>query len=380
MWLLSTWCAKIIKSVISILGKGDGTTLPGHLLLKLFPSLPYQMHFNKGIILISGTNGKTTTSKITAQLLEALGLKVTHNKSGSNLMRGLLSAALLNTDFFGKPKGDIGVFEVDEFSFSEALQFLSPTVVVLLNLSRDQLDRYGETDIIFEKWLSSVEKLSDNSTIICDGSQAEFQRIPEIFAGSIKFFDASPELSDKSNLHGEFNAKNLNAASLILESLGYSRERLLPHISKLSVAYGRGEVISSNGKNYHLFLAKNPASFNNNLDMIEKEYPEIGTFIFALNDNIPDGRDVSWIYDIDSEKLKNVCRQKNVWVTGSRALDLAVRLKYAGVPVVEGNVSSDLKKALFSAPLSMASSDILVLPNYSAMLQIREILTGKKIL
>lgn len=142
------------------------------------------------------------------------------------------------------------------------------------------------------------------------------------------------------------------------------------------MAYGRGEEIPLGKKIFRIFLAKNPASFNNNLDLLIKKEVDAPTLLFVLNDNIPDGRDVSWIYDINPEKLYKACSGKKIFVSGKRYLDMAVRLSYAGIEVERKNLKKNLKAALSETP----GENTIILPNYSAMLDTRKVLTGRKIL
>ncbi len=376
MWLIFTLLAKLITWSVKLTGKGSGYTFPGYLILKIYPNILKRVTYEKGIILISGTNGKTTTTKLITHLITKSGCSVTTNSSGSNLLRGIVTSVLLDTNILGKPRGDYGVFEVDEFNLPVVLSQVTPKVLLLLNLSRDQLDRYGETDIIFEKWKDALSTLKSDALLIADLDQKEFKELPGNFKGKISWFDSASRLLHHTKLLGEFNAKNINAAILALENLGYDKDKLITLLPSFTHAYGRGEFIEKDGKKYQIYLAKNPASFNHNLDLFLLGHLDSTNLVFVLNDNQPDGRDVSWIYDIDREKLAKVCESKRVYVSGTRYLDMAVRLHYAGIIVNEYNIGGDLSNIL-SKP---EGHHITVLPNYSAMLETREILMGRKIL
>jgi UDP-N-acetylmuramyl tripeptide synthase len=186
-------------------------------------------------------------------------------------------------------------------------------------------------------------------------------------------------LIGETTLTGYFNEKNLNAALVSLRNLGIEPEESLKHLADVKLAFGRGEKVSIDGKKVTFYLAKNPASFNNNLDFI-KDHLDCDTLVFALNDNIPDGRDVSWIYDINPEKISLVCENKNIYVTGKRSLDLAIRLKYANVKFSENQVCENLPLILKQVISDARSKNIVVFPNYSAMLDCRKVLLGRKIL
>src|SRR3989344_5118537 len=157
MFFIYSLLAKLIRAFVLLLNRGSGFSLPGYVLLKLNPSIlsSSRIKFKKGLILISGTNGKTTTAKLITHVLNSNGLKVIHNDTGSNLLRGIVSAVFMNTSL-------LGGFEADEFALPALLNYFKPSVLVLLNLSRDQLDRYGEVDIIFDIWREAVSKLSSS--------------------------------------------------------------------------------------------------------------------------------------------------------------------------------------------------------------------------
>ena len=378
---------KIINRLISTFRLGSGHTWPGHVALKLYPNIlsDYRIKFKKGVVVVSGTNGKTTTSKIITHVLTAEGLKVVSNSTGANLLNGVVSAVLLQIPLFGAYSLDIAVFEVDEFALPIVLQHVSPTVLVLLNLSRDQLDRYGETDTIADRWTEAARGLLASSTLVYLDSQAELKMVASVFPGRALGFGEEGNLADlsKIGLYGRFNTQNLNAALTVCSIFGINKDRVLKSLGDFNAAYGRGEVLLYNNRNFHIFLAKNPASFNNNLEMFvsSRNLSRANNVLVVLNDNIPDGRDVSWIYDINVGLIKKAFQNtSNLFVSGTRCLDMAVRLKYAGISVLEKDIFINLNDAISRIYSENISGDILVLPNYSAMLDIRKILTGKKIL
>ena len=214
MFYIILYLAKIANFFISILNLGAGYTWPGHIALALYPNIlsHKKLDFPLGVVLISGTNGKTTTSKLLTHILESTDVKVTHNKTGANLLNGLVSATLLDMSLLGSHNSQIGVFEVDENNLPLILERINPNVLVLLNLSRDQLDRYGEVDLILEKWSSSVETLEASTEIVLDKTQPYFKKLIENFKGEITYFDEEPSYLNKTSLIGKFNAKNVNAA------------------------------------------------------------------------------------------------------------------------------------------------------------------------
>lgn len=382
MFYLTLYLAKLTNLLINILNMGAGYTWPGHIALKLYPKILQhkKFEFPLGIVLISGTNGKTTTSKLLTHILESTDVKVTNNRTGANLLNGIVSAALLDMDLLGRHSSTIGVFEVDENNLPLVLENVSPNVLILLNLSRDQLDRYGEVDIILEKWLKATENLENSTEIVLDKTQSYFNDVTNHFSGEITYFDQDPNYLKKTSLIGSFNAKNVNAAVYTAMLLGIDEVDIDNSLESFEYAYGRGEQVSYQSKNYRILLAKNPASFNNNLKAVNDREVNPDTLLFIFNDNIPDGRDVSWIYDIEPEALSEACKGKRIYVCGTRYMDMAVRLQYAGASVLEENVFETIEQAIEAIGKDKLASEILALPNYSAMLQLRKVITGKAIL
>jgi lipid II isoglutaminyl synthase (glutamine-hydrolysing) len=382
MFLITTLLTKASNFFINLFRLGSGLTWPGHLALKMFPrSLTIALkRLPKGYILISGTNGKTTTSKLISHVLQGQGMRVVSNKSGANLLNGILSALLLDTGVVGKPRSDIGVFEIDEFALPELLSKSVPRILLLLNLSRDQLDRYGEVDIIFDRWLRALKKSPADFPVVADIEQNEFKKIGDYYKGKVVYFNDSTSFLEKTKLSGKHNAKNLNACLVVCSLMGMDVNKCVGLLSDFNPAYGRGEVVGYKGKSYRILLAKNPASLNNNLDSLSEEPQSYDALYFVLNDNIPDGRDVSWIYDVDPGKISKTCEGRKVFVSGTRCYDMAVRLKYAGVPLMYENISPDPSVVLKMITKEKKAKNIAVLPNYSAMLRLRKIILGRRIL
>lgn len=382
MFYVAICVAKLVNLLIQKLHLGAGFTWPGYIALKLCPSFlaSQNIFFPKGIVLVSGTNGKTTTTKLITHLLENSGLTVTHNRTGANLEHGVLTSLVLDMDIFGKLHTDVGVFEVDEFALPNLLEKIKPSTLVLLNLSRDQLDRYWELDIILDKWKVVLNTLDSTTQLLLDADQQHFAELVPSFSGNTSFFDGNNALLKKTQLYGEFNARNVNASVKVCEFLGLEQESVFSSLSTFEAAYGRGERVWYRDKPFQIFLAKNPASFNHNLDVINEGLLDVDTLFFILNDNIPDGRDVSWIYDIATEKLALACKDKKIVVAGTRGFDMAVRLHYAGIFVSKGDVWVGISNAVSDLVENMQSGNILVLPNYSAMLEVRKILVGRQIL
>ena len=333
----------------------------------------------EGYILVSGTNGKTTTTKMISHILSNNGFRVVHNKSGANLLNGIASTLLLDRNLFGNTYADIGVLEVDEFSLPLILKYIKPKVLVLLNLTRDQLDRYGEVDIICSKWQESLASLSKETVVVYDSTQENILKLVSVFSGKkIPFDDLSPA-EDVLNNVGYFNVKNINASIAASSVFNLDKNSCLKNLKNFEYAYGRGEIINFKNISFHVFLAKNPASFNNNLKMLKTKNFKNTALWFILNDNIPDGRDVSWIYDIDNYLLKEACSPYTLFFSGKRAFDMAIRFHYAGLDVADFNIDTNQSKILEKI-ISSDFENVILFPNYSAMLDVRKLLTGRKIL
>ncbi len=382
MFYLSLYIAHLTNLILRFFKLGAGMTLPGFYALKIYPQLlnNSKINFKNGVIVVSGTNGKTTTSKLITHILNKKGFKVLNNSSGANVLNGIASAILLNTSVTGKVKSDIAVLEVDEFFLPSVLKHLNPHTVVLLNLSRDQLDRYGEVDIVYEKWKAALSEINQTQTVVfTDSTQSVFKDIKDYFRGKVIEFGDSGELLKSTSLVGYYNAKNVNAAFAVCRQTGLEEDEIVRALHDFEPAYGRGEEVMLGEIKIKILLAKNPASFNTNLDVLISKEIDPDAVCILLNDNIPDGRDVSWIFDIDSEKFKIALEGREIFISGNRYRDMAVRLKYAEVLVEENNCSKNYQKILDRIKVS-GYKNVLVLPNYSSMLEVRKILTGKKIL
>jgi len=382
MYLLISLFVKSLFWFISIFASGNGYTWPGHLVLKFFPNIwdSSKLRFSKEVILISGTNGKTTTAKLLAHLLSSTGYSVTTNASGANLTNGILTSIFLNTNFWGKVTDDFAVLEVDEFNLPDMLSHMKPSYLILTNLSRDQLDRYGEVDIILTRWhdgLHSLKSIADFKLVL-DKDARIFDSLKTLLSKeNVLLFDSSVDNLEHTSLIGSFNAKNVNSAVLVSKEIGLNPSQIKQGLQSFVPAFGRGEIIKEFGKTFYIFLAKNPASFNNNLSLLKSDCLNFDSVLFLLNDKIPDGRDVSWIYDIEPNYLNDVCANKKVYIGGTRSVDMNVRLNYAQVTDIVNDFGSQFSKKALS---EMQGNTIVVLPNYSAMLELRKVLTGRSIL
>ncbi|MEK7611459.1 MAG: MurT ligase domain-containing protein [Patescibacteria group bacterium] len=394
-YLIAVWLGKLVNWFAVNFNLGAGGTWPGHLALKTCPGVlrRLEVQLQLGSILISGTNGKTTTASLIENILSESGLTVVANPSGANLINGLVSAFITDATFWGRPISQIGVFEVDEGNLPFALSSFTPELLILLNLSRDQLDRYGEIDSTIAKWLKAILKLPRTTKIILKKDDPYLSRLAESLSAAgfiVRLFSKEEPGDFTSPLSGDFNRLNTNAAVLGSRQLGITDLIIRRGLKNFQPAFGRGEEVKLvSGKSIIILLAKNPESQNENLIFLRSLLPQslsaVATYpalLFVLNDNIPDGRDVSWIYDIDFEKHRDWLFRCPLFISGTRERDLTLRLKYAGIPVPDSThrCSSNLRDILAEAIASLRPNQkLFILPTYSAMLQARKILTGKGI-
>lgn len=428
MDLLIIIFTKFISWFSQTFNLGNGSTWPGHIILKIRPSLFDLWHKQcKNIIVVTGTNGKTTTSKM---IRTALDNKVIHNESGANLLNGLTSAFLTNSNIIGKLKFDTAVFEVDENTLPKLVNKFKPNIIVCLNLFRDQLDRYGEIETIANKWQETFKTLPKSTSLIINADDPltvnstkdtvakvyyfgiEQEKVSSRINNSLSDMSYCPRCEHKLNyeviycshlgkwscsncnyshpkldyddkstsirpIEGLYNVYNLIAAYTVIRLLGFSKENFEEKLKNFQPGFGRGETFKIEGKQIKLLLSKNPAGLNMNLQLL-KEQNDIDSILFVLNDQIPDGRDVSWIWDTDLESLKPY----PFIVSGNRSYDMAVRLKYSEIAQTSKfKIEQNLNKAVRLALKDVKSKrSLYILANYSAMLEVRKILTGRKIL
>jgi len=425
----------MFNSLIILIGKafvklsvtlnlGSGSTWPGHVALKLNNNFIQEMFkINRvKIILIAGTNGKTTTGRLIQEILTKNNIRVFQNKSGANLLNGIASSLILETQVNRKIKSEFAIFEIDENSLPLVLNEISPDYLVILNLFRDQLDRYGEIDTIAKKWKESISKLNKQTKLILNaddpliaflgdkanletkyfglnekslsknqhasdsvycpncGAKLAYEATYFSHLGSWKCLKCNfsrPKITNFKDLNypllGTYNKYNTLAAALTAESVGLDLNKVNLALNKFKPAFGRQEISEYKNKRVQFFLSKNPTSFNQSLCTALESGAK--NFLIVLNDRIPDGRDVSWIWDFDLDGIEN----KNITVSGDRVFDLALRLKYEGFE--EFGVKTNLKQAIDLAIEKTGKNETLyVLPTYSAMLATRKIITGRSIL
>jgi UDP-N-acetylmuramyl tripeptide synthase len=428
--------ARLAGAASRLTGRGGGTTLPGHVLLRLAPDAPSVLaeRLPDGVALLSATNGKTTTCTLLAGLLEP-DRRVCRNASGANLMTGV--AATLAA----APSGArVGVLEVDEAALPGVVGAVRPRVIALGNLSRDQLDRHGELDMIADRWRAMVADLGPATTLVLGADDPVVDALGADRAGVLRYglddpavalphrdeaadsracvrcgapyaydqvylghlgayrcprgdhdrgvldlaardirldgtrgttfrLDAPDGTSEvRLALPGLYNVENALAAIAVAYALGVPTATAAARMAGLDAAFGRFERIPIDGREAILLLIKNPTAGNEALRAIRAD-AEGEQVVLALNDRIADGRDTSWIWDVDVEGAFELAT--GVTCAGTRAEDLAVRLRYAGIAPerfdVVRNPTAALDRAIAASP---PGGRVILLATYTAMLEL----------
>jgi lipid II isoglutaminyl synthase (glutamine-hydrolysing) len=448
-------------AALSRLRGGGGTSAPGKLLLALDAGAIGELgaRLRRGSVLVSATNGKTTTTAMLAGILQSAGVPVVHNAAGANMAGGVATALLAASRPRGAIAGELGLFEVDELWLDSVAKQLRPRAILLGNLFRDQLDRYGELETIAERWATEVEAerlvLNADDPLIADlgrdragalyfgveddslalagmahaadakhcrrcGGPYAFETVylghlghyscetcgqrrpsPSVTASDValegvraaSFTLHVPEGQARVSLAlpGLYNVYNALGAAALATALEIPLADVVAGLQDTKAAFGRGETVTllpsqaGNGasdgatrapRQLRILLVKNPAGANEVLRTLALE-PGEHDVLGVLNDKIADGRDVSWIWDADFELLAG--RVRSFTCSGSRAPELAVRVKYAGIDAERIHVRPDLRAALDRAAADRPDdgAPLYALPTYTAMLSLRELLVAR---
>jgi UDP-N-acetylmuramyl tripeptide synthase len=428
-------------------GRGGGTTLPGRALLRFAPDAIARLgaSLDRGTTIVSATNGKTTTAGMIAAILEADGRHPVHNRAGSNMTWGVATALL-------EQRGQEGLFEVDEAWLPRVVEQLEPETIVLGNLFRDQLDRYGEMEALADEWAKTVTTragrtglvLNADDPLIADlgrdaderpregvvyfGIEDASQALPQLqhafdakhcrrcghpyayeraFVGHLGHYSCpncgaerprpevaatrielrgmrgshstvrtpAGEIQLELPLPGLYNVYNALGAIAAGLRLGVAPERIAAALGEMRAAFGRVETIEVSGKPVSILLIKNPAGANEVLRTLRLEAGNEPLDLWiGLNDRIADGRDVSWVWDADFELLAGAVRR--VYCAGTRAPEMALRLKYAGWPPETIEVVPGVEDAL-DAAVAAAPTRLYALPTYTALLELRKLLSDR---
>jgi UDP-N-acetylmuramyl tripeptide synthase len=464
-----------------VLGRGGGTAIAGVVALRVAPGLVGELasQAGAGTIAVTGTNGKTTTALMLRRIAEEAGLRPLHNRSGSNMMRGVAAMLVDEASVSGsiaEASRRMAILEVDEATLPEVAREARPRAIVFTNLFRDQLDRYGEVDSVARGWgealraenqeprtknqgsgpedfapggdltplppLHVVGRGSARTTIVLNADDPAVAHLGRGYAGEVIYFgvedlgiaaDAVEHASDfrtclacggelvysatfyghvghwrcpscgnsrpaadvrltrevegedatalrmetgdgvlevRLPLVGLYNAYNALAATAGALAMGLPGTAIVSALEGFSAAFGRQERFSIDGRDVRVLLGKNPTGLNQVLRTIAAA-PGEKRIVFFLNDGIADGRDVSWIWDADYE----LARPETSWVlaAGSRAEDLALRLKYAGFGdevAVEHDAAGAARRGLEATP---SGGTLWVVPTFTALVVVGEV-------
>ena len=436
--------AKVINKLCILFGK-QGVTLSGKIAQKICPNILSDLssQVKKGIYVTCGTNGKTTTNNMLNSFLVDEGFKTICNSTGSNMLNGVIAAFVLNAKINGKIDTDYAVIEIDEASTLRVFPYFKPDYMILTNLFRDQLDRYGEIDLTMDILIRALDMCPDCTLIanaddvlsaslakksnhkfltfgIKDNYKDNQQSTTEIREGAFCQFCGSrleynfyhfsqlgsyhcpncgykrPDIdfnvdninlknglkftihskdSDfdiASNYRGFYNIYNILAAYSAAKAEGLELKGINKILSNFKPENGRMESFTIGGCNVLLNLAKNPAGFNQNISAVmEDDSPK--DLVVVINDNAQDGRDISWLWDVDFERFAGA-NVKNIVVSGTRAYDMELRFKYSDI---ESKAIVDVESAI-SELLTGHTNNLYVLVNYTALYNTRKWLKAKE--
>ncbi|MBS5938510.1 Mur ligase family protein [Clostridium sp.] len=440
-----------IKSIVSILAskitifltktilKG-GTTFPGKVALKIDRNILKRVSQGYKVVLVTGTNGKTTTTSMIYNIVKEDGKKVITNNTGANLFPGIVTTFIDNYKFFSKTEDAYAIIEVDEANLKYITKYITPEIITVTNLFRDQLDRYGEVYTTLNKILEGIT-LTKDTTLVLNGDESllgnldlpnktvfygfnakinedtkidvnadakfckfckapyEYNHITYNHLGDFyctgcgfkraelkyavnEILDLSPDSSTVkiNNLDievsqsGVYNIYNALCAFAITKELGVKDESIIKSLENQDSSFGRQESLNIDGKEVKIILVKNPAGYNQALDTLCLN-KESFSCAFLLNDNYADGTDVSWIWDVDFEKLHNL-NIDEVFISGLRCYDMAVRLKIAGLEEEKFIIETEFEN-LTSKIKESTNNKIYILATYTAMINYRKHLYSK---
>lgn len=438
---------RFVHFVLQKMGRG-ATTMPGRVALKVKRNILSDLSKDVKVIIVTGTNGKTTSCRIIEEGLKKAGKTYFINKSGANLITGITSSFIMNSTVTGKKKYDYAIVECDENAFREVSRYIHCDVVLVTNVFRDQLDRYGEVTHTLNAIKESVKNLP-NAVICLDAdcslTYSMSREIPNkivTFGVDVPFDEnaKAPEISDakycifckneydytyhtyghlggfvckkcgykrpqpdfsvksveelkqnysvvtadfdgdinlvKINIGGAYNVYNAIGCAAGLSSLGIDNKTIISALETFNGAFGRMEQFSSGDNKINVILVKNPAGFSQTMNFI-KSVEEDFTLILSLNDNVADGRDISWIWDVDFCSIFEKTNLKNLYVTGKRCYDMAVRVKYEGtggrdIKIIENEDYNKLVDIAVSQ-----GNDVYIVPTYTSMMAMRPVIAKR---
>ncbi|MDW8145448.1 MAG: MurT ligase domain-containing protein [Roseiflexaceae bacterium] len=480
--LLAVAAGKSAGIASRMLRRGGGTTLPGVVAQRIDPQVLQKLTATlpRGVVLVSGTNGKTTTTRMIAAILADDGRTPLHNRAGANLMSGVTATALAGASLGGRTHAHIGLFETDEAAFPGIAAETAPRLVVLHNLFRDQLDRYGEVDTVAQGWRAALERLPATTTVLLNADDPAVAALGEGLSAKVRYYGlndlrhasgAAAQIGDarfcrrcgapyrytalfyahighyrcdscgamrptpdyaleRLDLHGTetttlyltfpgsamevhlplpglYNAINALAAIAACRELGVPASRIRATLERFDAAFGRIERVDAGGRPLLIALIKNPVGATETIRMLtnslnverstktlrgdtaaaETLQGNVSTgniqpstllhLLILINDRYADGTDVSWLWDAEFERLAG--HVAHATVGGTRAADMAVRLKYAGVEPERMTVADDPAEALDVALSRLPpGATLYALPTYTAMLDLRAELVRRR--
>ncbi|MEX0683719.1 MAG: MurT ligase domain-containing protein [Dehalococcoidia bacterium] len=440
--------AKATAALSRGLRRGGGTALPGLVAERIAPDIVATLasRLGQGSVLITGTNGKTTTARLTRNIASAAGLRPVANSEGSNMMRGVAAALAAASRWDGRMrarKKRLGVFEVDEATMPLIARAVEPRAVLFTNLFRDQLDRYGEVETVAALWRKAVRSFPPGVALVINvddpavasltdvatgpvflygvedlseaggtldhaadarwcyacGGELEYEAVyyahlgrwrcpgcarkrpsPDVTVTSVTpdpdgmtltLTTLQGDISARLPLTGLYNAYNVAAATALAVALDLPQDSVERGLASFTAGFGRQERLTVDNREVQVVLAKNPAGVNQVIRTLTADASPKHLAVF-LNDDLADGRDISWIWDVDFELLTGSVA--SLVVSGHRAWDMALRLKYAGLgerPAVEHDYALALRQAIRQTP---EGGTLYVIPTYTAMLEARNIL------
>ena len=440
--MLSILACKLCRRALRLLGRG-GTDFPGRVALKLCPNVLGVLAKNVTTVLVTGTNGKTTTSRMIEQVLADAGISYFANKSGANLLSGVTAEFAAHSTLTGKCKYDYALIEADEAAFKAISRFVDARVVAVTNVFRDQLDRYGEVSHTLDNirigishskhavlCLNADDSLSgslgegvDNQVLyygvdtpiyktrVAELSDAPYclhckhayvydyvtyghlggyrcpncgyrRPTPQVSVAKVLVSDAQCSkvefaLDGKTvpatiNLPGGYNIYNAATAMAVAQALELDAKGAAQSLGAFSCGFGRMERFDIRGASLRMILIKNPAGCNQVLNFLT-DTAEPFVFVACLNDRAQDGKDVSWIWDVDFERLVAMEQLEKIVVSGVRADDMAMRFKYAGMPTDKIQVIRDYSQLVKS--LIQEDKPVYIMPTYTAMLGLRGVIS-----
>lgn len=436
---LAIFASKFIMHLSKILYKG-GTNFPGKVALKFDKNILSKIAKDYTVILITGTNGKTTTTNMIYTTLKNNGENIITNDTGANMYTGIISCFIKNYKFGNKTKNKFAVIEVDEANVKYITEYIKPKIITITNLFRDQLDRYGEVYTTLEKILDGVKK-SPNSTLILNGDESllgnldlknqilyygfktrvntqnklslnadakfckhckhpysynfiTYNHLGDFYCDNcgytrpeLDFYvnevlsltskGSIVEINDKEyliNQSGTYNIYNALCAFSTAKTLKVEDCIIYDSLKNLNCSFGRQEIVKINNKNLKIILVKNPAGFDEALNSINLD-DRNKSLALLLNDNSADGRDVSWIWDVNFENL-NSLKIDNIIVSGIRLYDMGVRLKVAGFNEKLFSICDNYERLLNDIE-NTDGSMVYMLATYTAMTSFRKFLNNK---